>query len=81
MAPGPRFKINLLGGFEIAAPDGRAIEISARKTRALVAYLAMAPGRAQGRDRLIGLLWSDRAEARGLVRTPIGYARRSEMPR
>jgi TolB-like protein/Tfp pilus assembly protein PilF len=63
MASGPRLKISLLGSFEVAPSGFPPIEIVGRKTRALLAILAMSPFKPQTRDRLIGLLWSDRGEA------------------
>ncbi len=51
----------LLGGFQVRAA-GQAIEVPGRKERALLALLAMPPGEARSRDRLAGLLWSDRGD-------------------
>src|SRR5262245_36703117 len=51
----------LLGGFQARA-DGRAVEVPGRKERALLALLAMPPGEPRSRDKLCGLLWSDRAD-------------------
>jgi len=55
-------RIKLLGGFGAGRAQGLAVEIAARKTRALLAYLALAAGRPQGRDKLANLLWSDRGD-------------------
>jgi len=54
------------GRFELIDPRGR-------KTRAIVAYLALHPDRAVSRQRLMGLLWGDRAEpqARSSMRQAI----------
>jgi DNA-binding SARP family transcriptional activator len=60
MAP---LNIRLLGGFEARAASGVALPPLGRKARALLGYLALAPGRPQPRDRLAALLWSDRGEA------------------
>ena len=54
--------VTLLGGFEIRA-DGAARDLPGQKDRALLAVLAMTPGAAHTRDRLAGLLWSDRGDA------------------
>src|SRR6185369_1675497 len=43
-------------------PDGRAVELPGQKDRALLAILALAGGTPQSRDKLAGLLWSDRGE-------------------
>lgn len=56
----PRLQIKLLGGFQARAAGGSAIDIASRKTRALLAYLALPPGRPHTRDALVALLWSDR---------------------
>ncbi len=51
----------LLGGFKARAA-GQAIDVPGRKERALLALLAMPPGEPRSRDKLAGLLWSDRAD-------------------
>ena len=56
-------RLNLLGGFDLAAGDGRLVPLPTRKDRLLLAYLALSAGRAVPRERLAGLLWADRAEA------------------
>jgi TolB-like protein len=55
-------QLKLLGGFEARQASGGVIDIAARKTRALLAYLALPAGRAHSRDKLVGLLWSDRGD-------------------
>lgn len=60
-----RARLELLGGFRLSSGDGQAIDVPARKNRALLAVLALAPGTATTRDRLVGLLWSDRGEEQG----------------
>ena len=52
--------LNLFGGFEAMLPDHRLIKISTKKNQALIAYLALAPGRPVPRAKLADLLWSDR---------------------
>jgi TolB-like protein/Tfp pilus assembly protein PilF len=56
-------KLTLLGGFGLAAEDGKPLSLPTRKDRLLLAYLALASGRPVTRERLAGLLWADRAEA------------------
>ena len=56
-------RLDLLGGFALAASDGRLVTLPTRKDRLLLAYLVLSAGRAQPRERLAGLLWVDRAEA------------------
>jgi hypothetical protein len=62
MAAMSRLELALLGGFHAQLKDGTAIGIQARKTRALLAYLALPPGRQHTRETLVALLWSDRGE-------------------
>jgi hypothetical protein len=54
--------LKVLGGFEARIGPGAPLDIATRKTRALLAYLALPPGRAHARDKLTGLLWSDRGD-------------------
>jgi DNA-binding SARP family transcriptional activator len=77
MAPVAPFRLKLLGGFEARRAEGPAIGISARKTRALLAYLALAAGRAHSRDKLADLLWSDRGtrQARDSLRQALAELR------
>src|SRR4030095_9940582 len=55
-------RLMVLGGFEPRIGDGEPLDIATRKTRALLAYLALPPGRAHARDKLTSLLWSDRGD-------------------
>lgn len=57
-----RLRLKVLGGFEARIGPGEPLDIATRKTRALLAYLALPPGRAHARDKLTGLLWSDRGD-------------------
>lgn len=58
-------QLKLLGGFAARLASGQAIEIAGRKNQALLAYLALSEGKEVSRDKLIGLLWSDRGEEQG----------------
>ena len=58
----PAFRLKLLGGFSAHGPHGEPLEIVGQKDRALLAYLALSPGVAHGRDKLAALLWSDHGE-------------------
>ena len=51
-----RLKLFLLGHLR-AERGGRRLEIRAKKAAALLAYLALPPGRRHSRDHLAGLLW------------------------
>jgi DNA-binding SARP family transcriptional activator len=59
--------LKLFGGFELSRKSGEILVITARKSAALVAYLALQRGQPQSRDRLASLLWEsspdDRARA------------------
>ena len=72
-------QITLLNGFHVAAASGQAVEIAAKKTRALLAYLALPAGRQHTRDELADLLWSDRGDkqARASLRQALGELRKS----
>ena len=54
--------LTLLGGFD-ARMGPRPIRLASRKARALLAFLALPPGRAHARDKLAALLWGETAEA------------------
>ena len=56
--------VMLLGEFEVRAADGAVRAVPGPKERALLAVLALPPGAPHSRDRLAGLLWSDRDDAR-----------------
>ena len=69
----------LLGGFGIASESGDAIALPAKKARALLAYLALHPGRAVPRDKLAALFWGDRADpqARASLRQTLSSIRKA----
>jgi DNA-binding SARP family transcriptional activator len=68
--PRPRrgVALTLLGGFHARLTSGAALDVPTHKYRALVAYLALPPGRAHPRDKLVALLWGDLARAQGRTR-------------
>jgi DNA-binding SARP family transcriptional activator len=55
-------ELTLLGGFGARCVSGQVIELPGQKDRALLAILALHPGTTFTRDKLVGLLWSDRAD-------------------
>ena len=73
-----RWRVNLLGRFELRAPDGQEVALGARKSIALLALLAPAPGQRVSRDRVAVLLWEDMpdAQARGNLRQLLAATRR-----
>src|ERR1700752_4211430 len=61
-SPGSLF-ISLLGGFRVAGPHAEnVLLLDRKKTRAVLAVLALAPGRMVSRARLTALLWSEHSE-------------------
>jgi TolB-like protein/Tfp pilus assembly protein PilF len=55
-------ELTLLGGFGLRAPSEGAINLLGQKERALLAFLALPPGKTHSRDKLASLLWSDRGD-------------------
>lgn len=81
LEPAPRspgWRLQLLGGCRLLAPDGGERTPVGRKTRGLLAALALAGGAPVGRERLADLLWSERAaeQARGSLRQSLKELRR-----
>lgn len=59
-----QLNLGLLGRFQASAATSmaEAIQISSRRSRGLLAYLAMAPDYAESRERLADLFWGEREE-------------------
>lgn len=74
-----RVRLDLLGGFQLHGADGIPVALSSRKARALLAYLALARGRAQSRDKLAALCWaeSNAEQARTSLRQALSAMRRA----
>ena len=72
--------LKVLGDFAAFDSDGRPIAIAAKKNRALLAVLALAPNGAVAREKLADLLWSDRGpdQARSSLRQAL-VALRKEL--
>lgn len=72
-------RLDLFGGFQLSSADGTPIPLTARKARAVLAYLALAQGRAQPRDKLAALCWaeSNAEQARSSLRQALSAARRA----
>jgi DNA-binding SARP family transcriptional activator/tetratricopeptide (TPR) repeat protein len=71
-------RLDLLGGFRVCLEGERPLSLPTRKSEALLAYLALPPGRFHPRDKLAALLWGDAAEthARQSFRQALGSLRR-----
>ncbi len=57
----------MLGPIQAMGPGGTAVNLGARKQRALLAILALARGRVVSADRLIDELWGDNPPERAIV--------------
>src|SRR5262245_50586727 len=55
-------RLALLGGFDARVGDGPSLTLGPRKSRALLAYLAVAGPRPHPRETLATLLWGDVAD-------------------
>jgi DNA-binding SARP family transcriptional activator/tetratricopeptide (TPR) repeat protein len=63
-------RLFVFGGFRLENASGEVLSMSLRKAEALLAYLAMAPGKTASREKLATLLWgeSDQQRARQSLR-------------
>jgi DNA-binding SARP family transcriptional activator/predicted negative regulator of RcsB-dependent stress response len=68
----PLLQFQLLGSCEFRDRTGRPLPLTARKSRALLAFLALQAGTPQSREKLAALLWED-ADAE-LARTSLRQA-------
>jgi TolB-like protein/DNA-binding SARP family transcriptional activator/cytochrome c-type biogenesis protein CcmH/NrfG len=77
-----RLRLTLLGGFEARSASGARLDIPIRKAQGLLAYLALQPGKAVPREKLAGLLWSERGEtqAQGSLRQTLTVLRKALAP-
>ena len=75
-------QLSLLGGFEARLDSGAQIDIPTKKAQALLAYLALQPGKALSRDKLANLLWGDRGDkqAHGSLRQALTVLRQALEP-
>ena len=76
-----RLVVNLLGGFRASLDSGAPCILPTKKAQALLAYLALTPGRAYPRDGLASLLWGDRgsAQARRSLRQTVYELRKAAL--
>jgi adenylate cyclase len=75
-------RLQVLGPFGTAWSDGEPVELSNKKARALLAYLAVEHGRPHSRERLAGMLWGETGDerARHNLRQSLSAIRRSCGP-
>ena len=75
----PVIHIKLLGAFAAKTADGEDVHINAKKSKALIAYLLMAPQMRHSREHLAALLWDshDDAKARANLRQAVASLRRA----
>jgi predicted ATPase/DNA-binding SARP family transcriptional activator len=78
----PRLALTLLGGFQARLDPGPALAVPSRKGQALLAYLALSPGRVHSRDTLAALLWAESPaeRARASLRHVLAVTRRALGP-
>src|SRR5437762_348334 len=61
-----RLGLTILGRCQAKSlPSGAPVRLVRKKAQALLAFLALSPGRAHSRERLIALFWPDASEADG----------------
>jgi DNA-binding SARP family transcriptional activator len=74
-----RLRLNLLGGFQARLGSGQILRLRTRHTQALLAYLALARGSPQPRDKLAALLWGHlpQDEARSRLRQALFALRKA----
>jgi DNA-binding SARP family transcriptional activator len=70
--------LELLGDFRLRAESGSLVTISAKKSQAMLAFLAVRPGQLVSRDKMAGLLWSSTApeQARQSLRQTLSTLRK-----
>ncbi len=75
-------RVTLLGGCEFRWQSGARLVFRIKKAQSLLAYLALRPGESVSREKLAGLLWSDRGEqqAHGSLRQTLSYLRKIFEP-
>jgi DNA-binding SARP family transcriptional activator len=71
-------RLELLGDLLIRSADGSLVTIGAKKSQALLAYLAVKPGQHVSREKLAGLLWSSTGpdQARQSLRQTLSSVRK-----
>ncbi|MER7001625.1 BTAD domain-containing putative transcriptional regulator [Dactylosporangium sp. NPDC000555] len=77
-----RLDFRILGPLEAWAPDGRPVDLGARKQRAVLAMLLLEPGRVVSVDRIVEGLWAGEApaSATGTLQAYVSQLRRVLEP-
>ena len=75
-------RLTLFGGFSATGADGAEIPLKSQKAKALLAYLALSPGKSRSREEIMALLWSERGEtqARASLRQVLTVLRKDLGP-
>ncbi len=70
--------LELLGDFRLRSDSGTLVSISAKKSQAMLAYLAVKPAQLVSRDKMASLLWSSTAseQARQSLRQTLSTLRK-----
>jgi TolB-like protein len=71
-------RLSIFGRFQAADALGNEIPIKSKKARALLAYLALPPGKERSREEVMALLWSERGDeqARSSLRQALSGLRK-----
>jgi TolB-like protein/Flp pilus assembly protein TadD len=71
-------RLSIFGRFRAADALGNEIPIKSKKSRALLAYLALPPGKERSREEVMALLWSERGDeqARSSLRQALSGLRK-----
>ena len=71
-------RLGIFGAFRVTDASGNEIPIKSKKSRALLAYLALPPGKPRSREQIMALLWSDRGnqQARSSLRQALSGLRK-----
>src|SRR5450759_4965358 len=74
----PVLELELLGDFRMRSDAGALINISAKKSQAMLAYLGVKPAQLVSRDKMAALLWSSTAteQARQSLRQTLSSLRK-----
>jgi DNA-binding SARP family transcriptional activator len=77
-----KLRLQLFGAFRLQSAGGEPIQLPTKKSKALLAYLALAGGQLRSRSSLASLLWDEAGEpqARESLRQTLSLLRRRLLP-